>query len=91
VSGTASNYAGLASITLSCESWGIHKAYDLKGQKPKVLNNDYRLIVPKTATFEEHLLITIRDVNGWETKKNVLLTYIADMESPVMQTQLPAR
>ena len=91
VSGTASNYAGLASITLSCESWGIHKAYDLNGQKPKVFNYDYRLIVPKTATFEEHLLITIRDVNGWETKKNVLLTYIADMESPVMQTQLPAR
>lgn len=91
VSGTASNYVGLASITLSCESWGIHKAYDLNGQKPKVFNYDYRLIVPKTATFEEHLLITIRDVNGWETKKNVLLTYIADMESPVMQTQLPAR
>ena len=91
VSGTASNYAGLASITLSCENWGIHKAYDLNGQKPKVFNYDYRLIVPKTATFEEHLLITIRDVNGWETKKNVLLTYIADMESPVMQTQLPAR
>lgn len=91
VSGTASNYAGLASITLSCESWGIHKVYDLNGQKPKVFNYDYRLIVPKIATFEEHLLITIRDVNGWETKKNVLLTYIADMESPVMQTQLPVR
>jgi|UniRef100_UPI0035662A40 hypothetical protein bacD2_06450 len=91
VSGTASNYAGLASITLSCEGWGIHKVYDLNGQKPKVFNYDYRLVVPKTAAFEENLLITICDVNGWETKKNVLLTYIADMESPVMQTQLPSR
>ena len=91
VSGTASNYAGLASITLSCEGWGIHKVYDLNGQNPKVFNYDYRLVVPKTAAFEENLLITICDVNGWETKKNVLLTYIADMESPVMQTQLPSR
>lgn len=91
VSGTASNYVGLASITLSCEGWGIHKVYDLNGQKPKVFNYDYRLVVPKTAAFEENLLITICDVNGWETKKNVLLTYIADMESPVMQTQLPSR
>ena len=91
VSGTASNYAGLASITLSCEGWGIHKVYDLNGQNPKVFNYDYRLGVPKTAAFEENLLITICDVNGWETKKNVLLTYIADMESPVMQTQLPSR
>lgn len=91
VSGTASNYTGLESVTLSCENWGIHKVYDLKGQKPKVFNYDYRLIVPKNATFEDHLLITIRDVNGWETKKNVLLAYIADMTSPVMQTQLPER
>lgn len=91
VSGTASNYTGLESITLSCENWGIHKVYDLSGQKPKVFNYDYRLIVPKNATFEDHLLITIRDVNGWETKKNVLLAYIADMTSPVMQTQLPER
>lgn len=91
VSGTASNYAGLASITLSCENWGIHKVYDLNGQKPKVFNYDYQLIVPQNATFEDHLLITIRDVNGWETKKNVLLAYIADMTSPVMQTQLPER
>lgn len=51
VSGTASNYAGLASITLSCEGWGIHKVYDLNGQKPKVFNYDYRLVVPKTAAF----------------------------------------
>lgn len=91
VSGTASNYAGLASITLSCENWGIHKVYDLSGQKPKVFNYDYQLIVPKTAAFEEHLLITVRDVNGWETKKNVLLEYVADMESPVLQTPLPER
>lgn len=25
VSGTASNYVGLESVTLSCEQWGIHK------------------------------------------------------------------
>lgn len=91
VSGTASNYVGLESITLSCEQWGIHKVYELAGQKPKVFNYDYQLIVPKNATFEEHLLITIRDVDGRENKKNVLLTYVADMGSPILLTQLPAR
>lgn len=91
VSGTASNYVGLESVTLSCEQWEIHKVYELGGQKPKVFNYDYQLIVPKNASFEEHLLITIRDVDGRESKKNVLLTYVADMESPVMQTQLPSR
>ncbi len=91
VSGTASNYVGLESVTLSCEQWGIHKVYELGGQKPKVFNYNYQLIVPKNASFEEHLLITIRDVDGRESKKNVLLTYVADMESPVMQTQLPSR
>lgn len=91
VSGTASNYVGLESVTLSCEQWGIHKVYELGGQKPKVFNYDYRLIVPKNASFEEYLLITIRDVDGRESKKNVLLTYVADMESPIMQTQLPSR
>lgn len=91
ISGTASNDAGLESITLSCENWGIQKVYDLSKHKPKVFNYDYQLIVPQTATFEEHLLITIRDVNGWETKKNVLLEYVADMKSPVLQTLLPER
>ena len=91
VSGTASNYVGLESVTLSCEQWGIHKVYELGGQKPKVFNYDYRLIVPKNASFEEYLLITIRDVDSRESKKNVLLTYVADMESPIMQTQLPSR
>ncbi len=91
VSGTASNYVGLESVTLSCEQWGIHKVYELGGQKPKVFNYNYQLIVPKNASFEEHLLITIRDVDGRESKKKCLLTYVADMESPVMQTQLPSR
>ena len=62
VSGTASNYVGLESVTLSCEQWGIHKVYELGGQKPKVFNYNYQLIVPKNASFEEHLLITIRGV-----------------------------
>ena len=91
VSGTASNYAGLESITLSCEGWDVHKVYNLSEHKPKVFNYDYQLIVPKNATFDEHLMITIRDVNGWETKKNVLLGYVADMKSPVLHTQLPER
>ena len=91
VSGTASNYVGLSTITLSCEGWGIHKVYDLNTHQPKVFNYDYQLIVPKNASFDEHLLITIRDVNGWETKKNVLLGYVADMKSPVMITKLPER
>ena len=52
VSGTASNYVGLESVTLSCEQWGIHKVYELGGQKPKVFNYNYQLIVPKNASFD---------------------------------------
>lgn len=91
VSGTASNYVGLESITLSCENWGIHKVYELSGNNPKVFNYNYRLIVPKTATFDEHLLIATRDTDGRETKKKILLSYVPDMESPMMQTILPER
>lgn len=91
VSGTASNYAGLSTITLSCEGWGVHKVYDLSSHKPKVFNYDYQLIVPKNAAFDEYLLITIRDINGWETKKNVLLEYVADMKSPRLLTKIQER
>ena len=91
VSGTASNYAGLASITLSCEKWEISKVYDLKKHEPTVFNYEYQLIVPKTASFDENLTITVRDVNGLINEKYVSLKYIPDTEAPVLRTQIPDR
>ncbi len=37
VSGTASNYVGLESVTLSCEQWGFIKYMNWAGRSPKSL------------------------------------------------------
>ena len=91
INGTASNYAGLKTITLSCESWEINKEFDLSKQKPTVFNYDYQLIVPKTASFDQNLTITVRDVNGLRNEKYIVLKFIPDTESPVLKTSLPER
>ena len=83
VSGTVSNYVGLASVTLSCEAWGIEQVYDLSAQEPVVFNYNYRMIVPDDATFEQDLGITVRDKNGLDNRKTVLLKFLPDMEAPV--------
>ncbi len=84
VSGQVSNYVGLSSITLACEKWSIEKVYDLTAHKTVVFNYDYQMIVPKTATFDQELLVTVRDKNGLETKKIVVLSFLPDTKSPVV-------
>lgn len=83
VSGTVSNYVGLSSVTLSCEAWGINQVYDLSAQEPVVFNYNYRLVVPDDATFEQDLDITVRDKNGLDNHKTVLLKFLPDMAAPV--------
>ena len=89
VSGTVSNYMGLASVTLSCEAWGIEKVYDLAAQEPVVFNYNYRMVVPDDATFEEDLDIVVLDKNGLDNRKTVLLKYLPDMTAPTF-TAAPA-
>ncbi|WP_163718703.1 hypothetical protein [Mangrovibacterium lignilyticum] len=91
VNGTVSNYVGLSSITLSCEEWEINKIYDLSAHKPVVFNYYYQMIVPQTATFDQELLVTVRDKNGLETQKVVALSFLPDTESPVVTQGIPSQ
>ncbi len=89
VRGTASNYAGLASITLVVDTWDVEKVFDLSKRKPTVFNYEYQLIVPKTAVFDEHLQIAVSDVNGKKSERTVRLQYLPDTQTPELKTQLP--
>ncbi|MDR0894647.1 MAG: hypothetical protein LBN06_05025 [Prevotellaceae bacterium] len=91
VSGQASNYVGISSITLACEAWGIHKVYDLSAQKPTVFNYNYQLIVPTTATFDQTLTVTVADKNGLSTQKTVPIAYLPDTQKPTLTTALPSQ
>lgn len=91
VNGTVSNYAGLATITLSCDKWEINKVYDLSKQKPVVFNYEYRFTVPQDASFDEILTVTVQDVNGRMNEKYVALKFIPDTQAPQLQTRLPDR
>ena len=91
IKGTASNFAGLSSITLTAKNWAIEKVFDLAKQKPPVFNYEYQLIVPKTATFDENLNVRVIDVNGKISEKMVLLTFLPDTKVPVLQSQLAER
>jgi len=91
VNGTVSNYVGLSSITLSCEEWEINKVYDLSAQKPVVFNYEYQMIVPQSATFDQELLVTVRDKNGLETQKVVVLSFLPDTKSPVVALSIPSQ
>lgn len=89
VSGTVSNYIGISSITLKCEAWKIEKTYDLSVHKPTVFNYNYQMIVPKTATFDQNMEITVSDKNGLENKRTIPLKFLPDTESPAV-VQAPA-
>ncbi len=91
VSGQVSNYVGLSSVTLACEKWEIEKIYDLSEHKTVVFNYDYPMIVPKTATFDQELLVTVRDKNGLETQKIVVLSFLPDTKSPVVTLGIPSQ
>ncbi len=82
VKGQVSNYIGMSSVSISCHAWNINKVYDLSGQKPKVFNYNYQLIVPKDAEFDQELHICVSDKNGSENKRTVVLKYLPDTTAP---------
>lgn len=91
VSGTASNYIGLSSVSLSCESWGIKYVYDLSKSSPTVFNYSYKLVVPDEATFDQVLEISATDKNGVDTRKAILLSFLPDMNAPIWNTKIPSQ
>ena len=82
VSGQASNYVGLQSIRLTCDTWGIDQLHDFGGEEPKVMEFNYQVPVPETATFDQTLTVTVTDVNGLENKQIVQLLFAPDTQSP---------
>lgn len=88
VNGQVSNYIGMSSVSISCEAWGINQVYDLSGQKPKVFNYNYQLIVPKDAVFDQELHIMVSDKNGTENKKTVALKFLPDTTAPSLADDL---
>ena len=87
--GQVSNYVGMKSVTISCETWGIVKVYDLYGEQSKVFDYNYRMPVPEDAEFDAELKITAVDINGREQKKTITLTYLPDTEAPVDNSGQP--
>ncbi len=84
VKGQVSNYIGMNSVSITCDDWGINQVYDLSGQKPKVFNYNYQLIVPTDADFDSELHICVSDKNGTENKKTVTLKYLPDTTAPTL-------
>lgn len=84
VDGTVSNYVGIERITLLCPEWNIEKVYDLSNQQPKVFNYSYQLIVPEDATFDQEMTVTVRDKNGLENSKIIVLKFLPDMVAPTV-------
>lgn len=84
VSGQASNYVGLQHIRLQCEAWGIDQLHDFGGAEPKVMEFNYKVPVPATATFDQSLTVTVSDMNGLEGKQLVQLLFAPDTQSPTL-------
>lgn len=83
VKGTASNYVGMSSVSLTCEAWGIEQVYDLTSQKPKVFNYDYQMIVPADASFAGTAMdVAVTDINGLQTVKTITIEELADFIPP---------
>ena len=81
--GTASNYVGMSSVSLTCKAWGIEQIYDLSSQKPKVFNYDYQMIVPADASFSEVAMdVKVIDINGLQTVKTIAIEELADFIPP---------
>lgn len=90
LSGQASNYIGLKSLSFRCDAWGINQVYSLDGKHSKVFNYNYRMPVPENATFDQVLIITVTDTEGTETKRAITMTFTPDAEAPEIVSDLPA-
>ncbi len=82
ISGQASCYTGLQSLTMSNAAWNIKEEADLTNQKPVVWNFDYAITIPDDAKFPQQLLITATDVHGTEMKKVITVRYVPATTAP---------
>ncbi len=85
ISGQASCYTGLSSVSMRCEAWKINEETDLSGQHPVVWNFDYTLVVPIDATFPAEVCFTATDIHGTEMKKIIAVRYSPGTKAPYIE------
>lgn len=82
INGQASNYVGIKSIRLLCDAWGVDQIHDFGGEKPKVMDFNYKVPVPEDADFDQALVVEVTDINGLESEKIIQLLFAPDTEAP---------
>ena len=87
--GMASAVDGIEKIEITCANWNVDKMIDLSNHKPKIFNYSYTFTVPENAgnQFNESITIAIVDVDGNTTRKNIPVTFLADITPPVFNSK----
>lgn len=82
ISGQVSNYVGLQSIQMVCEAWGTDIQHDFGSEYPVVMEFNYKVPVPETATFDEDMLFIVTDKNGLENQRLIQMRFSPDTKAP---------
>lgn len=82
INGQASNYVGIQSIRLLCDAWNVDQVHDFGGEKPVVMDFNYKVPVPDDADFDQALVVEVTDINGLESEKIIQMLFAPDTEAP---------
>lgn len=84
VAGVASNGSPISFVSLVCEAWGINQVYDRTAYEDNVFDYEYRLIVPKDATFNQVLTVTVKCENGKSAVREIPISFLPDTSAPTV-------
>ena len=84
VAGTASNGSPISFVSLVCEAWGVNQVYDRTAYEDNVFDYEYQLIVPKDATFNQVLTVTVKCENGKSTVREIPISFLPDTSAPTV-------
>lgn len=84
VAGTASNGSPISFVSLDCEAWGVNQVYDRTAYEDNVFDYEYQLIVPKDATFNQVLTVTVKCENGKSTVREIPISFLPDTSAPTV-------
>ena len=79
VAGTASNGSPISFVSLVCEA-----VYDRTAYEDNVFDYEYQLIVPKDATFNQVLTVTVKCENGKSTVREIPISFLPDTSAPTV-------
>ena len=84
VAGTASNGSPISFVSIVCEAWGVNQVYDRTTYEDNVFDYEYQLIVPKDATFNQVLTVTVKCENGKSTVREIPISFLPDTSAPTV-------